>query len=174
LDRKTKEQVVAELHERLANTQLTVLAGYIGMDVGKMTALRNALRKSGTEFRVVKNTLMSIASKDTDLHMLEGSFKGPIAIALNRGSAIEATKVLVEFAKKNAELEIKAGMLDGKSLTKEQIIALAELPSREVLLSKLLSVLLGVQTSLVTVLTGVPRSFVQVIDAYRAKKESGN
>jgi large subunit ribosomal protein L10 len=174
LDRKTKEQIAAELHEKLRDAQLAVLAGYIGMNVEKMTALRNTLRKSGTELRVVKNTLMRIASRDTDLSAMEGYFKGPLAVALNRGDVIESTKALVEFAKRNAELEIKVGMLDGKFLTKEQISALAELPSREVLLGKLLSVLLGVQTALVNVLSGVPRSLLQVLDAHRVKKESGN
>ena len=174
LDRKTKERVAAELHDKLKEAQLTVLAGYIGMNVEKLTALRNALRKSATEVRVVKNTLLRIASRDTDFLALESHFKGPLAIALNRGDVIESTKALVEFAKKNAELEIKAGMLDGKFLSKEQISALAELPGREILLAKLLSVLLGVQTALVRVLSGVPRGFVQVLDQYRAKKESGN
>jgi large subunit ribosomal protein L10 len=174
LDRKTKERVASELHEKLRDAQLTVLAGYIGMNVEKMTALRNTLRKTDTELRVVKNTLLEIASRDTDFHVLESYFKGPLAITLNRSNVIESTKIIVEFAKKNAELEIKAGMLNGKFLTKEQLAALAELPGREVLLAKLLSVLLGVQTGLVNVLSGVPRSFLQVLDAYRAKKESGN
>jgi large subunit ribosomal protein L10 len=174
LDRKKKEQMAAELHEKLRETQLTVLAGYIGMNVEKMTALRNVLRKSGTEVRVVKNTLLRIASRDTDFSALENHFKGPLAIALNKGDVIESTKVLVEFAKRNAELEIKAGMLDGKFLTKEQISALAGLPGRDVLLSRLLSVMQGVQTALVNVLSGVPRSFVQCLDAYRVKRESEN
>lgn len=174
MDRKKKEQMAAELHEKLRETQLTVLAGYIGMNVEKMTALRNVLRKSGTEVRVVKNTLLRIASRDTDFSALESHFKGPLAIALNKGDVIESTKVLVEFAKRNAELEIKAGMLDGKFLTKEQISALAGLPGRDVLLSRLLSVMQGVQTALVNVLSGVPRSFVQCLDAYRVKRESEN
>lgn len=174
MDRKTKERVASELHERLKDAHLAVLAGYIGMNVEKVTALRSALRKSGTEVRVVKNTLLRIASLDTDFSGMESHFKGPLAIALNRGNVIEATKVLVEFAKKNAELDIKAGMLDGKFFSKEQLSALAALPGRDILLAKLLYVLLGVQTSLVNLLTGVPRSFIQVIDAYRSKKESEN
>jgi large subunit ribosomal protein L10 len=174
LDRKTKERVAEKLHDKLMDAQLAVFAGYIGMNVEKMTALRNALRKSGTDLRVVKNTLLEIAARDTDFHALEGHFKGPLAVALNRGNVIESTKVLVEYAKKNAELEIKIGMLDGKVLTQEQIRALAELPGREGLLAKRLSVLLGVQTALVNVLSGVPRSFVQCLNAYRVSKESEN
>jgi large subunit ribosomal protein L10 len=174
LDRRTKGKVVAELHEKLKETTLAVLAGYSGMNVEKMTALRNALRKSGTELRVVKNTLLGIASKDTGFSGLEEHFKGPLAILLSRGDVVVPTKALVDFAKKNAELEIRVGMLSSKLLSKDQLSSLAELPSREVLLGKLLSVMVGVQTSLVTVLSGVPRSFVCVLDAYRAKKEAGN
>jgi large subunit ribosomal protein L10 len=85
---------------------------------------------------------------------------------------VESAKVLVDFARKNAELEIKAGMLKGKVISRDQLSALAALPSREILLGKLLSVFVGVQTGLVNVLSAVPRSFVQVLDAYRAKKEA--
>jgi large subunit ribosomal protein L10 len=174
LDRKTKEQVVAELSEQLRDVKLAVLTGYSGMDVVKLTALRNVLRKSGTEFRVVKNTLLRIASQDTSFSALEKHFKGPLAVALNRGDAVEMTKVLTEFARKNAQLEIKAGILEGRVLSKSDISLLAELPSREVLLAKLLSLLVGVQGKLVNVLSAVPRDFVGVLDAYRAKKESAN
>jgi len=174
LDRKTKEQVVAELNEQLRDVKLAVLTGYSGMDMAKLTTLRNVLRKSGTEFRVVKNTLLRIASQDTSFGALEQHFRGPLAVALNHGDAVEMTKVLTEFARKNAQLEIKAGILEGRVLSKSDISVLAELPSREVLLGKLLSLLVGVQGQLVNVLSAVPRSFVGVLDAYRVKKESAN
>ena len=172
MDRKTKELVAQELHAKLKDFNLAVLAHYSGLNVEKLTALRNALRKADTELRVVKNTLLRIASKGTDLSLLEDHFKGPIAIALNRSDVVETAKVLVDFVRKNAELEIKAGMLQGKVISREQLSALAALPSREILLGKLLSVFVGVQTGLVNVLSAVPRSFVQVLDAYRAKKEA--
>ena len=172
MDRKTKEIVANELHEKLRDFNLAVLAHYSGLNVGKLTALRIALRKADTELRVVKNTLLRIASKDTHLSLLQDHFKGSIAIALNRSDVVESAKVLVEFARKNAELEIKAGMLKGKVISRDQLSALAALPSREILLGKLLSVFVGVQTGLVNVLSAVPRSFVQVLNAYRAQKEA--
>jgi large subunit ribosomal protein L10 len=174
LDRRTKEQVAAELHEKLKDFNLAVLTGYSGMDVAKMTALRVVLRKSNAELRVVKNSLLSIASRETGFSALEGHFKGPLAVAITYGDVVETTKALVDFAKKNANLEIKAAMMNGKILSREQLTILAELPSRDVLLGKLLSLMVGVQTSLVNVLSGVPRNFVQVLDAYRAKKASEN
>jgi len=98
--------------------------------------------------------------------------KGPLALALNDGDVVEATRVLIDFARKNAELEIKAGVLNGKVITPEQLAVLAELPSREILLAKLMSVMIGVQTSLVNVLSAVPRGLVQVLGAYQAKQEA--
>lgn len=172
MDRKTKELVAQELHEKLKDFNLAVLAHYSGLNVEKLTVLRNTLRKTDTELRVVKNTLLKIASKETDLSLLEDYFKGPVAIALNRSDVVETAKVLVDFARKNAELEIKAGMLNGRVISREQLGALASLPPREILLGKLLSVFVGVQTGLVNVLSAVPRSFIQVLDAYRAKKEA--
>jgi large subunit ribosomal protein L10 len=174
LDRRTKERVAAELFEKLKDFNLAVLTGYSGMDVAKMTALRVTLRKSNAELKVVKNSLLTIASRQTDFGALESHFKGPLAVAIARGDVVETTKALIDFAKKNANLEIKAAVMNGKILSKEQLTLLAELPSREVLIGKLLSLLIGVQTSLVTVLSGVPRNFVQVLDAYRAKKVSAN
>jgi large subunit ribosomal protein L10 len=172
LDREQKEQVVVELREKLQSFKLAVLSDYSGMNVGKLTALRNALRKTGTDLKVVKNTLLRIASKDTDMQVFSEKLKGPLALALNDGDVVEATKVLIDFAKKNAELEIKAGVLNGKVITPEQLAVLAELPSREILLAKLLSVMIGVQTSLVNVLSAVPRGLVQVLGAYQAKQEA--
>jgi len=172
LDRRTKELVAAELHEKLKKSKMAVVANFSGLSVAKMMELRNALRKSDAELRVVKNTLLRIASQETPYLALEEHFKGPLALTLNQGDVVQSTKVLVEFAKKNAEIEIKCGMLEGKFLTREELGMLSALPSREILLGELLSLFVAVQTSLVNVLSAVPRSFVQVLDAYRVKKEA--
>ena len=174
MDRKTKEQVVEDLHERLREFKLAVLATYSGMDVERLTSLRNSLRKSDTEKKVIKNSLLRLASQGTDLQVIQGHLKGPLALILADKDVVEPAKILVEFAKKNAEIEIKAGVLDGKILSATQLSALALLPSREILLGKLLSVMIGVQGGLVNVLAAVPRGFVQVLDQYRQKKESDN
>jgi len=174
LDRSAKEQVVAELREKLNKTKLAILADYKGMKVKQMTELRNELRKADSEMTVVKNNLLNIAMQDSDFTPLGDHLKNPRAIIMNYGDVVEPTKALVEFAKKNAELEIITGILDGKLLTPDQIKVLAELPSKDVLIAKFLSLLVAVQTQFVTVLSGVPRSFVQVLEAYRLKKEEEN
>lgn len=172
MDRSTKERVVSELHDKLKDTKLVILADYSGMNVVQITELRNELRGSDSEMRVVKNNLLKIASKDTDFSSLDDYLTGPLAIIMNFGDVVEPTKALVGFAKKNAELEIKIGILDGKLLTKEEVKTLAELPSREILLGKLLSTMVGVQSQFVNVLAEVPGKFVRTLDAYRAQKEN--
>ena len=174
MDRRTKEQIVSELQEKLKEAKLGVLTSFSGMNVAKMEALRNALRKSNAELKVVKNTLLGIASKETDFSILADHFKWPVAIVLSHKDPVGPTKVLIDFAKKNPELEIKVGVLDGKLLTRNDISALAELPSREVLLGKLVSVMAAVPTAFVTVLSGVPRNFVQLLNAYCDKKKTLN
>jgi len=174
LDRRTKEQIVSELHEQLKEAKLGVLTSVSGMNVEKMEALRNELRKSNAEWKVVKNTLLRIASKETDFSILADHFKWPVAVVLGYKDPVAPTKILIDFAKKNPELEIKVGMLDSKLITKGDLNVLAELPGKEVLLGKLVSVMASVPTSLVTVLSGVPRSFVQVLNAYCDKKKTLN
>ena len=117
---------------------------------------------------------MRIASKETDFSILADHFKWPVAVVLGYKDPVGPTKILVDFAKKNPELEIKVGMLDSKLLTKGDLNILAELPSKEVLLGRLVSVMAAVPTSFVTVLSGVPRSFVQVLNAYCDKKKTLN
>jgi len=172
LDRSTKERVVSELHDKLKDTKLAILADYSGMNVVQITELRNELRGRDSEMKVVKNNLLRIASKDTDFSSLDDYLAGPLAIIMNFGDVIEPTKVLVGFAKKNAALEVKVGILDGRLLTREEINTLAELPSREILLGKLLSTMVGVQAQFVNVLAEVPGKFVRTLDVYRAQKEN--
>ncbi len=174
MDRKTKEQVVSELHEKLSKAKLGVLTSFSGMNVLKMEALRNALRKSSAEVKVVKNTLLGIASKDTSFSVLSEYFRWPIAMILGYADPVEPTKALVDFAKKNPELEIKIGALEGKLLSREELTALAELPSREVLLGRLVYVMAAVPTSFVTVLSAAQRDFVQLLNAYAEKKKALN
>ncbi|HON59979.1 MAG TPA: 50S ribosomal protein L10 [Smithella sp.] len=174
MDRKTKEKIVSELHQKIKEANMGVLTSFSGMNVEKMEALRNELRKTNAEWKVVKNTLLRIASDGTDFSVMADHFKWPVAVVLSYKDPVAPAKVLVEFAKKNPELEIKVGVLDKKLLTKNDLTMLAELPGREVLLGKLVSVMAAVPTSLVTVLSGVPRSFVQVLNAYCEKKKTLN
>jgi len=165
---------VSGLQEKLKQANLGVLTSFNAMKVEKMEALRNALRKNDAELKVVKNTLLNIAAKETDFQILAEHFKWPVAVVLSYKDPVAPTKALIDFARKNPELEIKVGIIDGKMLSRADIEALAELPGREVLLGKLVSVMAAVPTSFVSVLSGVQRSFVQVLGAYCDKKKTLN
>ncbi|NLA40670.1 MAG: 50S ribosomal protein L10 [Smithella sp.] len=174
MDRRTKEKIVSELQEKLKKAHLGILTGFNAMNVEKMEALRNALRKNDAELKVVKNTLLGIASQETGFAVLTDHFKYSIAVVLSYKDPVAPTKALIDFARKNPELDIKVGVLDGKMLTKADITALADLPGREVLLGKLVSVMAAAPTSLVSVLSAVPRSFMQALHAYSEKKRTLN
>ena len=171
MDRKEKEQAVAELHERLKSVKLAVLSGYSGMNVEKITALRNELRKTGTEFRVVKNTLLGIAAQGTDFAGLKDNLKGPLSLSMMGGDVASPTKVLIDFARKNPELDIKFAWMDGKMVSRQQLDLISELPSREVLLATLVGTIAAPLTQLVGVLQQKVASVVYVLKAIQEKKE---
>jgi large subunit ribosomal protein L10 len=172
MNKEGKQQVVAEMHEKLQRAQAVFLADFRGMTVGKATELRNELRKADVEYKVVKNTLLELASRDTDKAALSTHFAGPTAVALSYTDPVAAAKVLSRFAKEpNSTLKLKAAVLSGKSMSVNDIQALAELPSREVLVAKLLGTLQAPIASFVGVLAAVPGGFVRALAGVRDQKE---
>jgi large subunit ribosomal protein L10 len=172
LKRTQKEELVKDLNERFSKAKAVVLTDYRGLDTSAMNALRVQLREASVEYRVVKNTLMSRASDGTDMAQLKDFFTGPSAVAVSYEDPVAPAKVLVKFSEDHDDLEVKAGILEGKVVDLKGIKRLAGLPSREVLLSQLLSVLNGPARSLVTVLSGVPRNLLGVLNAVKAQKET--
>lgn len=172
LNKDNKKQVVAELHDKLQRAQAVFLADFRGMTVEQATNLRNELRKAAIEYKVVKNTLLELASRDTDKAALSSHFTGPTAVAFSYDDPVAAAKVLSKFAKeRQAVFKLKAGVLSGKAIGVADIQALADLPSREVLLARLLGTLNAPISNFVGVLAAVPGSFVRVLDGIRIKKE---
>jgi len=170
--RRQKEKIVSELHGCIKDSRLVVFTTFGGMNVEKMTELRNLLREADSGYRVVKNTLIEKASSDTDLDRLEaGFFEGPSALLFTSADPVRPCKVLKEFMRRHEQLTIKGGVLDGTVLSGEKINELAELPSREVLLSKLFFLLRAPTQRFVTVLAGVPQALVRVLEAIRQKKQ---
>ena len=172
MKRSEKEETVKALNERFSKAKALVLTDYRGLDTAAMNALRAQLREASVEYRVVKNTLMSRASDGTDAALLKDYFVGPSAVAMSYEDPIAPAKVLVKFSKENQKLEVKAGVLAGKVIDVEGIKRLADLPPRDVLLSQLLSVFNGPARSFVSVLSGVPRKLLGVLNAIKAEKES--
>lgn len=172
MNKKSKQEIVAELHDKLKQAKAVFLADFRGMDVGKATELRNELRKADVEYKVVKNTLLELASRETDKAALSPHYAGPTAIALTYSDPVAAAKVLSRFAKEQqATFKLKAAVLSGKAISIPDIQALAELPSREVLLAKLLGTIQAPTANFVGVLAAVPGSFVRVLNAVKNKKE---
>lgn len=170
MNRDNKGQLVAELAGRLAKTKAAFLADYRGLTVEQVNTLRNDLRKAGAEYQVVKNTLLRLASAGTSVACIEPMLEGPTAIAIAAGDPVAVAKVLADFAKANAKFELKGGALDGRLLSVNDVKALSDLPSREVLLARLLGSINSPTTNFVGVLAAVPRSFVQVLAAIQEKK----
>ena len=158
--RPDKAAAVAELTEDFRSANATVLTEYRGLSVTSMKELRRALG-SNTKYSVVKNTLTKIAAKDAGVDIDPSLLAGPSAVAFIKGDPIDAAKSLKNFSKENPFLVIKGGIFEGKAVTVAEIMKLADLESREVLLSKLAGAMKG---SLAKA--------IRTIDALRLKKEA--
>lgn len=167
-----KKALVEDLHTNLESAAVMIVTDYKGLNVEEVNDLRRKLKEVGVEYRVVKNTLLKRAAENTDAALATDFFVGPTSIALGYDDPVAPAKVLSDFAKDNPKLEIKAGVLSGKLITTDQITSLAKLPSREVLLSQLLSVMNGVPTAFVRVLNGIPAKLVYALSAIRDQKEA--
>ncbi|MGE7947722.1 50S ribosomal protein L10 [Lysinibacillus sp. NPDC093688] len=138
---ENKQVQVQEITEKFQNAASVVVVDYRGLNVTQVTELRKQLREAGVEFKVYKNTLTRRATEAVGLEGINDVLVGPNAIAFSNEDVVAPAKIINEFAKKNEALEIKAGIIEGTISSAEDVKALAELPSREGLLSMLLSVL---------------------------------
>ena len=138
---ETKKVQVQEIADKFSAAGSVVVVDYRGLTVAQVTELRKQLREAGVEFKVYKNTLSRRAAEAAGLEGINEFLTGPNAIAFSTEDVVAPAKILNDFAKKHEALEIKAGVIEGNVATVEEVKALAELPSREGLLSMLLSVL---------------------------------
>ena len=170
-----KVEVVEELRSIFSRAKSAVVANYQGIDAQGITALRVHMRSRSVDFRVVKNTLARRAVKDTSLEVLSEDFKGPISILVSFEDAVAPAKALADFAKSNATKspEVICGVVEGKKVSPGEVQALAELPSREELISQMLSVFQGPTTNFAGVFSSLLRKLVGTLDAVREKKETG-
>ncbi len=136
-----KKQLVEEIADKFRASQSTVLVDYRGLDVAEVTELRKQLREAGVEFKVYKNTMTRRAAESVELGELSELLVGPTAIAFSNEDVVAPAKIINNFAKDHEALEIKAGVIEGKMATLDQIKELAELPNYEGMVSMLLSVL---------------------------------
>ena len=150
-----KKPVVEEIASQVKDAQAVVLVKYSGMTVEQDTAMRKELREAGVTYKVYKNTLVSRAVEGTAFESLRDVLEGPSAFAVSTTDATAPARILAEFAKKAPNLELKAGVVDGTYYDTEGIKTIATIPSKEVLLSKLLGSLQSPVTNLARVLNQI-------------------
>lgn len=169
ISKAEKEVIIEELKEKFENSKVAILADYRGLNVTEATRLRRRLREAGCEFKVAKNTLVGLVVKSKGLDALEQYLEGPIGIAFS-SDPVAPAKVLAEFIREAKKMEVKAGVLDGKVIDAKAVKALADLPSREVLLAKVLGGMQAPLYGFAGVLAGTLRSFVYTLEAVRQQR----
>ena len=150
-----KQPIVQEISETIKDAQAVVVVDYRGLTVAEDTQLRKQLREAGVTYKVYKNTLVSRAVEGTAFESLRDVLEGPSAFAVSTTDATAPARILAEFAKKAPKLELKAGVVDGTYYDTEGIKTIATIPSKEVLLSKLLGSLQSPVTNLARVLNQI-------------------
>lgn len=170
--RPEKAAKVAEIKELLTSSKCTILVDFSGLTVAQDTQFRVKMREAGIRYNVVKNTLLRIAAEQAGIEGLETYLEKNTAIAVAPEDPVAVAKIVTDFAKESKILKVKAGVLDGKVITAEEIKALAALPPKEVLIAKLLGSMNAPITGFVNVLQGTIRNVVYVLDAIREQKES--
>ena len=169
--RLEKEKKVAEIKEDLSRARIIVLTDFRGLNVAQMNKLRRTLQQDGVKYRVVKNTLTKIAAGETGLDDLKEYLEGPMGIAYGFDDPLEPVKTLVKFAKENSDkFSLKGGVLESRVLDVDSLKQLADLPPKEVLLSRTLGSLQAPLSAFVNVLQANIRNLVYVLQAVHDQK----
>ncbi|MDR1514227.1 MAG: 50S ribosomal protein L10 [Synergistaceae bacterium] len=170
---EVKRREIDALVEKASASGAVYVVEYRGLTVSKATNVRKLIRAAGGEMKVTKNTLMRIALRESGKPTADGIDEGPNAYVFAYGDVAAVAKALRDFAKEkgNEALVIKGGIMGTKQLSKDQVMALADLPSRDVLLAQLLGVMNGPIRGFVTVLSGPARGLVTALSAIREQKE---
>ena len=170
--RPEKVAMIATMKETMKNAKGAVLTDYRGIKVAQDTKLRRKMREAGVQYSVIKNNMASIAAKEAGIEGLDAYLKGPLALVSSDKDPVAAAKLISEFIKENRIMEIKGGLVEGTVIDAEGVKALANLPSREILLARLLGSMQSPITGFVTVLQGNIRNLVYALDQVRQQKES--
>jgi large subunit ribosomal protein L10 len=170
--REEKVRIVEEIRQKLSDSSSAIFVDYRGLTVEEVTQLRKQFRESGVDYKVYKNTLTEIAAKELGMDGLIPFLKGPTAIAFGVTDPVAPAKILIGTIKKLKKMELKCGVVDGQVIDVEGVKALAELPSREELIAKMLGSMNAPITNLVGVLSGTMRALVYALNAVKEKKEA--
>jgi len=168
-----KIEAVADLDKQFEGVSDYIFASYRGMTVEQLFTLRRQLRKENAEFKVVKNNFAKIVFRNKKAEGLDGYFVGPTAVALSRKESGPVAKILMDFAKEVPTLEVKGGYIGGAAFDAKQVAAFSKLPSKNELISMLMSTMNAPAQNMVYALNGVASKLVRVLAAYGEKKASG-
>ncbi len=163
--RTQKVATVESVKERVETTSTAVVTEYRGLTVAEISTLRRELKKADAEYKVLKNTLVRRAIEGTPSEPLGAYLEGPTAIAWVKGDVSAVAKILRDFSKSTPSLILKGGVLDGKALSANDLKALADLPSREVLLAQLAGLLASPMRQMAGLLKAVPQNFAYGLSA---------
>ncbi|MBN1878621.1 50S ribosomal protein L10 [bacterium] len=172
MKRTEKETKVNEIQNVLLQASSAVFLDYRGLNVEQITILRNKLREVSVDFQVVKNTLTKRASDGTKYSGIGEFLKGPTAAAISKGDPVAGFKIIDEFTRTNPNLKFKIAVIDGKTINQQQMMTLADLPSREVLLGRLLGTMQAPVAALVRVLAGNLTGLLNVLNGIKESKAS--
>jgi large subunit ribosomal protein L10 len=159
-----KIEEVAQLSDRFQRSQLTIVADYRGLTVADMQNLRGQLRPLGSEMRVTKNTLATIAARESGRGALEGALSGPTALIFVYDDIAGTAKAVSDFARVSRILQVRAGLLGDRLVDAEQVNSLATLPKKEQIQAELLGALAGPVSGVVSIFNGVAQSLVSILD----------
>ena len=169
-----KQAIVEELTKRIGNATAGVLVDYKGITVLEDTALRRELRAAGIEYTVVKNTLLRFAVDKCNLNEFDSVLNGTTSLATTEGDPIAPIRIVSEFAKKNKTFKIKAGFVEGRIIDENEVNNLAELPSKEVLIAKVLGGFNAPIAGFANVLNGTLRGLVIALNAIKEQAEKAS
>ena len=170
MPRPEKVAAIAEIKDRIKDSEIAILTQYMGINVEQVTELRRKLRESDVDYKVYKNTLAKRALDELDLGEAAKFMDGPTAWAFSKDPVAPA-KILKEFADSVKFIAMSGGILDGKIISQAQLEALATLPSRDQLLAQLVGTIAAPLRNFVGALNAIPRNFVNVLDQIKKKKE---
>jgi large subunit ribosomal protein L10 len=165
ISKERKQQMVADYVDRISKSQALILADYRGLTVADLMELRSRLRENRSGLQIIKNTLFKLALEQAGIPVATDRIQGTIAVSYCFAEVPPVAKALADFARETEILQIKGAILGSQFLDAEGVKALADLPPREVLLARLLGVLQGPMSSLVTTIAAPLRELVQVLQA---------
>lgn len=172
ISREKKEELVADYADHISRSRAIFLTDYRGLTVSGMESLREKLREAGAGYSIVKNTLAIRALQDANLPVPAGMLKGPTAISFAYGEVPAIAKILDEFARDTKILQIKGGVMEGMVLSPEQVVSLATMPPREVILAQLLGLIRQPGNRVAGVINAAGSKLAATIKAYAEKLES--